>query len=308
MTMTETLASPGPTAKQPRNQAIELLRIIACFGIVAFHDDAPFHDLAYAGLIAFLIISPFVDLSFNAMRVRSIAALSRALIVPWLFWLAFYGTLKVLRGYPFVPRGNVVLAILEGSTPHLWFLPFMFGVLVVLNAIKTRVAPALLFWAALLVASALFGTVAWWRPLSAGWTPPLVQWMHAAPAVVAGIAIGLAPRIAYGRAIAAALLLVALAFAAAANLPGVSLTYPVGVIVTAAVAWWGARLWPAGWNVQPVAQCTMGIYLSHIVWLSFVRHYTGSSNYLTVTVTFAAALASVWAARRFVPITRLVLG
>lgn len=306
--MTEALASHEPTVKRPRNQAIELLRIVACFGIVAFHDAAPFPDLAYAGLIAFLIIAPFVDLSFNAARVRSIAALSRALLVPWLFWLVLYGALKVLRGYPFVPRGNVVLAILEGSTPHLWFLPFMFGVLVVLNAIKTRVAPALLFWTALLAAAALFGTVAWWRPLSAGWTPPLVAWMHAAPAVVAGIAIGLAPRLAHGRAIAAALLLVALAFATAANLPGVSLTYPVGVIVTGAVAWWGARLWPAGWTVQPVAQCTMGIYLSHIVWLSFVRHYTGSSNYLTVTVTFAAALASTWAARRFVPVTRWVLG
>jgi hypothetical protein len=296
------------TVKAPRNQAIELLRILACFGIVAFHDDAGFHDLAYAGLIAFLIIAPFVDLGFNATRVRSPATLFRALIVPWSFWLVFYGALKLLRGYPFIPKGNVVLALLEGSTPHLWFLPFMFGVLVVLNAVKTRVPLAVLFWVALLAASALFASAAWWRPLSAGWTQPLVQWMHAAPAVFAGIAIGLAPRLAHGRAIAAALLLAALAIAAAARLPGVSLTYPVGVIVTAAVAWWGARLWPARWNVQPVAACTMGIYLSHIVWLSFVRHYTGTSNYLTVVVTFAAALASVWAARRFVPATRLVLG
>ncbi|MEG3143340.1 acyltransferase [Sphingomonas sp. RT2P30] len=300
--------APDAAAKAPRTQAIELLRILACFGIVAFHDEAAFHDLAYAGLIAFLILSPFVDLGFNATRVRSPVALARALIVPWLFWLVFYGGLKVLRGYPFIPDGNVVLALLQGSTPHLWFLPFMFGVLVMLNAIKTRVPPAALFWPALLAAAPLFASAAWWRPLSAEWTPPLAQWMHAAPAVFAGIALGLAPRLAYGRAIAAALLLAALAIAAAAHLPGVSLTYPVGVIVTAIVAWWGGRLWPARWNVAPVARCTMGIYLSHIVWLSFVRHYTGSSNYLTVAVTFAAALASVWVARRFVPMTRLVLG
>ncbi len=294
--------------KPHRDQAIELLRIIACIGIIAFHDGAPGQDIAYAGLIAFLIIAPFVDLTFNAATARAPALLIRALMLPWLFWLIVYGALKVARGLAFLPPGNVLLALLYGSTPHLWFLPFMCGVLLLLNAVKLRVAPAALFWGALLAASALFASVAWWRPLSAGWAMPLVQWMHAAPAVFAGIAIGLAPRLAYGRVVAAALLLAALAVAAAAHLPGVSLTYPVGVIVTAVVAWWGARLWPARWNVTPVARCTMGIYLSHIVWLSFVRHYTGSSNYLTVAVTFAAALASVWAARRFVPVSRVVLG
>lgn len=60
-------------SKVTRNQAIELLRIMSAFGIVAYHGGAPFRELAYAGLVIFLILAPATDLRFNWNRARSIS-------------------------------------------------------------------------------------------------------------------------------------------------------------------------------------------------------------------------------------------
>ena len=37
-----------------RQQAIELVRVLAIFGVVAFHATAPFSQVAYGGLIFLL--------------------------------------------------------------------------------------------------------------------------------------------------------------------------------------------------------------------------------------------------------------
>ncbi|WP_260599068.1 hypothetical protein [Sphingomonas endolithica] len=158
--------------KPDRVQAIELLRIVAAYGIVAYHAQAPLHDLAYAGLVIFLILSPMLDLRFNLDRIRSPAALARALLLPWAFWMVVYGAVNLAQHRPFVEAS--FMGILYGSSPHLWFLPFMFAVLTVLNMLKS-LAPAILFYGSALVATALLLTVTMWRSASLEWSLPFPQ-------------------------------------------------------------------------------------------------------------------------------------
>jgi len=280
-----------------RTQSVEALRIVAAFGVVAFHSFVPGRDIAYAGLVCFLILLPYVDLKYCSHRVRSVAQLARVLLVPWMFWMLAYGALNILLQRP--PLGA---PILMGTSPHLWFLPFAFLVLVVLNLVKPRVDPVLVMWASALAASALLITAPWWRSVSTTWEQPWGQWMHAAAPVAAGAAFGLADRVAFGRV---ALLLV-VASASLAPWTDAKVAYLVGMGAMVLIMLLGGRFWR--WNVQSVANCTLGVYLIHPIWIIAVTRYLGFGSYLTASVVFAGSLASVWIARRLVPVSRWVLG
>lgn len=289
-----------------RNQAIELLRIVAAYGIVAYHSLAPFHDIAYSGLVVFLILSPYVDCAFNWDLPRPIKSLAKTLLVPWLFWFCFYGVLNITAHKPFFPAGHWIAGILYGTSAPLWFLPLMFAVLVLLNLLKGKAAPLALFWVSVLLAAVLLFTAWVWRPASMGWTPPLVQWMHSAPAIFIGMALGLSGRVPRSSTIpAVALLLLSLGAAVMASIPGVSIPYLIGVVAVVAAAWTGGK---SEWNVRPAAACMLGVYLSHMAWLAVMNRITGQANYVTVTLTFLVALLTTWAMQRLLPAVQLVIG
>ena len=82
-----------------RNPWIECLRLIAICGVIAFHARVPIlATWAYAGLVAFVILSPYVDARYNERRQRSMPALARSFLIPWLFWMVVYGALKLATG------------------------------------------------------------------------------------------------------------------------------------------------------------------------------------------------------------------
>lgn len=300
--------SMSPAGKARRNQSVEILRIIAAFGILAYHSGAPFHDAAYAGLVCFLLLSPAVDALYNWDRVRSLRSLAITLLVPWLFWFAVYGAANFLARKPVFVTTEPFGAIAMGTSQHLWFMPFMFLVLVGLGRLKLISSPAFVFWGSAVLGAILLASVSWWRPLSLTWPLPLPQWMHAGAAVLVGLSVGLAPRMGKAAIAGIALIAAALMVALAAQLPGVSITYPLGIIAAAAALIVGERVFPATWSVQPVANCMLGVYLVHILALSLVSAVLGKANYLTVTAAFLLSLACVAAARRWVPMSKLVLG
>jgi hypothetical protein len=290
-----------------RDQAIEALRIVAAYGIVAFHCGAPLRSIGYAGLIVFILLATLLDVKFNWRRKRSPAELAVRLLVPWLFWFAFYGAINGLRGRPVLIDMNAIPGILYGPSPHLWYLPFIFCVLVALNSVKGRISPERLFWVSLLIAATLLVTAHFWRPISALWVPPMPQWMHAAPIVFVGVAMGLAERVRYGRASAIVVLTISLMAAARPFLPGISDTYTIGIVLVVAVAWLGPQVMPSNWNVSALSSCMMGVYLTHIFWLDADLLFFGERNYVSATIIFFVSLGTVWAARRFFPLSRIVL-
>ena len=291
--------------KKPRLQFIELLRIISAFGIIAYHSKAPFQDFAYSGLIVFLILSPMIDTRFNWNRVRTGRVLARSLLVPWAFWMAVYGIINKLQHKPILPDGWQ--SFLYGTSPHLWFLPFMFVVLLIINTIKPR-SPNILFWSCTLIAVAMLFSVSLWRPISLTWSPPLPQWISAIPPVLVGVVFGLSGKIGKYRVGALAAIATAMLVADTTFISGVTIPYTVGIVFTAIAAFYGARIMPQNWSVQPVSECMLGVYLCHILVLKIVGYVTGNGNYVTVFLTFLIALSGVWAARRFFGFSKLVLG
>ena len=288
-----------------RNQAIELLRIVSAYAIIGYHSNYSGHNVFYTGLVVFAILSPMLDAGVNWYRPRSAAMLAKALLLPWAFWMLFYGLLSVPRHQPIVGMEHgVVRGVLMGTAGHLWFLPYLWVVLVTLNAVKRRVAPRTVFFVTLAGATGLLLTVSWWRPWSIAIDSPFTQFIHVTPMVLVGIAYGVS------RSLRTHLLWllplgVALAYVASLGLEGVSLPYALGAGLVVIADIMGRRL-PRRWTVESVSRCMMGVYLSHIFWLLCVGRVSSPVGYGGITVTFLLALGSVWAARRYLPVTRRI--
>lgn len=294
--------------KPNRDQSIELLRLIAIFGVVAFHVGTVFSDIAYAGLIVFVILSPYVDLAYGWNKTRTIMALAKSLLLPWALWFLAYGALNILAHKPALPNGFGIGSVLAGTSIHLWFLPAIFIVLVILNILKKHANPPLLFWVSLVITAVSLLTFPIWRPVLDPGFPPYAQWLHAAPAVFIGMALGLVNHVKHGKLIANVTLLISAAVLLTYNLPGVSITYGVATIATIAVVQFGARIMPNRWNVQSLASCTLGIYLTHMFWVRIFNRITGPETFATAIGAFVLALGSVWIARKFMPKAKLLLG
>ncbi len=292
-----------------RNQAIELLRIVAAYGIVAYHAGAPFREVTYAGLVVFLILAPYVSLAGNRKKARSVRSLAVAYLVPWLFWLLFYGMLNLKWGRPLLPVENPVAGLLYGTSEHLWFLPAVFIAIALLNFLTKRIPVPVLFWISALGAALLLASAPVWRSAGAGLVPPLGQWIHAAPGLLIGVALGLAGQLSFtARAFAATLVGTALICLAFRIVPGVSGPYLVGTLAAAiAIAGHRWRL-PANLDVQPLSSCTLGVYLSHIFWLAVFYRVSGEGSYTTVTAAFLCALGATWLLQRLVPPSQWVIG
>jgi hypothetical protein len=297
-------------ADEPKRvQAIEFIRIVAAYGIVAFHDLAPMRNIAYSGLIVFLILSPFVDCAFNWDRKRSLRALAKILLIPWAFWFVAYGLLNMVRGVSLIPHEkNFLFGVLFGTSEHLWFLPSMFVFLAALNELKGRARPRSIYWLCVLAVSLLLVTAGLWSPASVRWSPPLGQWMHAMAALLGGVALGLSNRVRREEAVAGGMaMLLCLLSSQAGFAPSISLPYLIGGgLVVVALAIQGVL--PARFNVQSVSSCMFGVYLTHMAWLAVFHRVSGRANYETVTLAFLSAVAATWILQRILPSSRLVLG
>jgi fucose 4-O-acetylase-like acetyltransferase len=301
-------SDPGKS-RLPRNAAIEMLRIVAAFEIIAYHSKAPFNDFMYSGLIVFLILSPFLECGVNWQRRRPIIGLAKSFLLPWLFWLLIYGVLDRLAHKPLFPGVNPLAGVLYGTSPHLWFMPYMFVVLSGLNLLKGRISPGGLLWPCAIGAASLLITAGWWRPESLLWGPPLTPWVHAMPAILIGIVFGLLDKVGRVSAVAASILVaLSLCIAGVEGAPGVAIPYLVGAAALVLAAGPGRALPLQDRQVGWISGCSLGIYLSHIAFLAIFDRLTGHANYVTVTLTFATALGFTWIGQRWIPFGALVLG
>lgn len=290
-----------------RSQSLEIGRIVAAFFIVGYHSTARGHDIFYAGLVFFLMASPFMEVRYNYERQRSPGQLARLFLLPWAFWLVVYGAFNLIRGRPAFPAElDLLSGVLYGSSGHLWFLPFMFAVLLLLATVKRLLRPPGLFWGSLAICAALLLASPVVRPWSLEQGPPASQWIHAAPAVFAGVVLGLAPVIRHGRA-GIGVLAIVLGVTFAYDIRGISLAYPLGALLLFLAATGPERVF-ARFDVEQVSRCMLGVFLVHLFWLSLARPIFPYFDLAGVAAAFLGALASVWLTRRFVPASKAVLG
>lgn len=168
-------------------------RLIAAFGIVIFHAGSSGAFIGYAALPFFLLL--FVSLGWKSAAnldfPKYINGRKERLLKPWLVWSAVYGVLKLAE----VAVSDTTIAdefapymLLTGPAIHLWFLPFVFFV-------------CLLIWPLARISPLLVGAVAFTSALALqaynqghGLPVPLAQWAYVAPAVCLGFCLAVITR------------------------------------------------------------------------------------------------------------------
>jgi hypothetical protein len=153
-----------------RNGFVDYCRLIAAFGIVWFHSDAPGYRLAYVGLPFFLVLLALPSRMGMADR-------ARRLLLPFLIWSAVYA---LFRAWNAAEQGQALFGwwqprmFLTGTSIHLWFLPFAFLVALVAPALRASKVTLLLPVLAAGLLSAAGETSVWpWYQWSFGVIPAL---------------------------------------------------------------------------------------------------------------------------------------
>lgn len=181
---------------------LDRLRAVAMVDIVSFHVAVSLqgrqeHLLWGIGLPTFLLTAIALGTASRSTPSVSAGLRKRAgrLLPPWLFWSAVYAVF-VCRGQ--MREGESILAgfdplmILYGTWTHLWFLPFIFLTLVLVDLVRfplqhvrnTKVvAGAIVIATITLVVTALVR-----REMSP--PTPFNQWLFSLPSIPLGFALG----------------------------------------------------------------------------------------------------------------------
>jgi surface polysaccharide O-acyltransferase-like enzyme len=190
-----------------------------------------------------------------------------------------------------------LFAILSGSQAHLWYLPFMFFVLVLVNDIKHRLTKDKMLFAVFLLSALMLGTVQFWRPWSLAIGPPISQYIHSLAPIAAGIVIGCGIGTFIGETLSIVLMAAMLALC---FLPfsGVGLPYFIGTLLPFILLKWQGLV---ALNWEPISRCMLGVYLIHPLILSATKFLAVFSPSVWVLVTFGISLALIWIAYRVTP-------
>lgn len=240
---------------------IEIFRILSMFGIVWFHSPGIHigRDIAYGGLIFFVVVS--VYFATISMRQHRIFERIERLLIPYLLWAVFYAVIFFLtKGHIFPQNYTLFSMVLASPTIHLWFLPFIFLTLVIIDYIRPILSKE---WFATMVgvsAILLIFLAPIWRDIN--YISPLGQYAHAFPAILVGIFLGVMDKVRMKRVILAGIL-VSIAVMIYKQQSGVGITYLVGFI-PCYFLFKGQTISHKNALLLKISAATFGVYLSHI--------------------------------------------
>lgn len=248
-------------ALQTKRQDIELARLISAFGIVWYHAAGDQSPIAYGGLIVYLMLS--IYLSGN--RLVDLALVRRRasrIIIPWVLWSALYGLANLVAGRPMINvQPSWWIGVLAGPSIHLWYLPYIFMVLLLLDVAKRYVRAPQVAMISATSAALMILCAPTWRPVSIAVGYPIAQWAHALPAVLIGIYFLCAIRLPKVYSIFGVLVITVALLAPATELR-FRLPYLEGTVVMALIAT-GALVPFVRWDLTQLSECTFGVYLCH---------------------------------------------
>ncbi len=190
------------TEQLSRIANVEGLRILAGFGIVWFHtENAAARSIGYAGLPVFLMVFCALTVSRQRHDEESVSIFAKRkalrLIKPWVFWSIVYLVAKVakqiylreaLAGFL---EGNMLFV---GTHIHLWYLPYAFMASLVIFPLR-RLGVQSQHHRTLLLAVGISFILLVLCPVVMVFFElplPVPQWLFGLPAVLLGVAIGMA--------------------------------------------------------------------------------------------------------------------
>lgn len=269
-------------------QDIEILRFLSAFGIVMFHAKTKGACVGYSGLIFFVVLSVFLTGRFVSIKKRA-----RRLLVPWVICSIFYGVLNLIIQKPFISLNNgLVAGILFGTQYHLWYLPFVFVVLVVIDAIKTKLPKFVVSYIGGVLAVIALMSSWFWRGPSIELGYPWAQYAHAIPGVFVGMffyGFGATDK-KYG-----ILLLILLLLGTLVSIPlsGVGLPYLIVVVLFSVILFYPVTL-SEHFNITKISSLSFGIYLIHPLFLTIINYSNIHIGIVLPIVVFFNSALSVW--------------
>lgn len=277
---------------------IELLRVVSAFGIVWFHSGFDCgRDIAYAGLVYFLVVAAYFAIKSN--KGHSLYQRSSRLLIPCLAWSTVYGLFKVGLDWPiFKNDASLVSMILSTPSIHLWFLPFLFFCLIVIDNVKRTLSINIIACASAFLASTLLLTASYWREVS--FLSPFAQYAHALPAVMIGVFLGCYDELSVGfRNALLAVLCVSVTIVSFMNLNGVSITYFVGFIASLPLLL-NKSFISENKAILMLSSLTFGIYLVHVLVLYVLQYLHVQGIALPITA-FVVSASSVYLSIKILP-------
>lgn len=280
-----------------RRMDIELLRLLAALFIVSFHGGGLLpRDIAYSGLVVFLFLTAYYA---TVSQRKSVADMAFRLLVPYGLWFIIYiGVFAVVGRTIFQDHHSIVRFLLASPSIHLWFLPFLFLITVVIQFAAVRAPARAMAWVVALLAILLVVTSPQWRKYDI--ESPFAQWLHALAPVCVGVLAGLLNKLNER-------LRWALSLAVAASLAYVGIVVETQVVFAYALGIVGCGLLMLPGSVIPssailarLATTTLGIYLIHPAVL-VVLYKFGVRDAALVLAGFAVSMVAVLIGQQVLP-------
>jgi peptidoglycan/LPS O-acetylase OafA/YrhL len=283
--------------------AIDLVRFIAAFGVVAAHSFAAEQDwIGHLSLGLFLTLTAFLSVQSMQRAGGQFPWIARArrLVLPWLFWSLFF-RLVDLRISDDPEKWQVLTdpwTLLIGSTIHLWFLPFVMLAMVLVepSGRMLKRAEDVRIASVMLVALSL---PLFWIHRNLALPEPVSQWTYGLPLYVYGLLLGHAHAMNRPGWPLAAIVVV--------SIGGFAVTGHVWSLMpfVAAVAFELAWRFPARGPAQarwmkPFGEVSFGIYLVHPFFALLCWKLLGGDMnlWLLLVLTFVMSWAATWVMRR----------
>lgn len=287
------------------SQAFDLVRFLAAFGIVWAHMGAPWPQEGYTAISVFLIMT--AHLSVESLQRSggkfSWAARAARVVVPWLFWCAFFKLLLVLTAPDWRAAWGLTdpWTLLIGPSIHLWFLPFlMLGALLVVVSDRTIARRGEVIALSVLSVPLALELLALHR--YGNLPEPLTQWAFALPPFLYGILA------AHGRAHGVLWApMTYLVIVAVASFAVTCESWGPQFAVAALVFEWARRARFSNPVLPVLGRIAFGIYLVHpfflLVWYYLVPASVGPV--WAAVMVFAASAVGITLLRRVPVIGRL---
>ncbi len=297
----------GSEIPSDRFHAFDPLRIVAAFGIVAFHfGPKAFSTVGYAGLPTFLLITFALVGLRGKLRLStdSVKRRFRRLMVPWMAWWIIYLCVrlpKVLRTGAAV--GFDYTWLLAGPRIHLWYLPFAFLGTLLASLIVTQAASRSVAGIRLLGALGILSLAVFCQLPGDLRLLPLGEWWVATPSIFIGLCIGLTWRFrTEKRVLELGLLAVGCVIAGGLGCLGArsqaGIAYAIGTVcVIACVLVPKAAPVP---GAKALADLTMGVYLIHPLVFLLLTKFLGEEPTLPrAGAIYLCSLLAIHVLRRF---------
>lgn len=205
----------------------------------------------------------------------------------------------IAKGYAFPESYSLPSKLLASPAIHLWFLPFIFLSLVIIDNHRQTLSRKWVATAIGVAAIAAICSAPLWRELD--YLPPLGQYFHALPAVLIGIFFGAMTGLGAGaRRVLLCGIGISVLIMTLKSQAGMGVTYLVGLAPCIFLFYGRTEKKRKGSFLLSISSATFGVYLLHVFGLMILR-FSGVGGILLPLLAFLLTLVVVMALRAYLP-------